>query len=184
MPDTPDTEKSRLRRLMLARRAACDPALGATLAANIMRHCPPPLGAKVALFISLPGEISTAPILEALAASGHEICLPYTPKRGLALEFRAWRPGEALTPGRFGTVHPTGPLMVPDFILVPLLAFDATGNRLGYGGGYYDRTLAAHPAAFRLGTSFAAQETSRVPTSPTDIKLHAIATEQGVRKFT
>lgn len=176
-------EKSRLREQMLAIRAACNPALGAALADHIMRDCPPPPGAKVAAFISLPGEISTAPILTTLAARGHEICLPYTPKRGLALEFRAWHPGDALHPGRFGTVHPEGPVMVPDFILVPLLAFDATGNRLGYGGGYYDRTLASLPQAYRLGVAFAAQEMPHIPTTPTDIKLHAIATEQEVRIF-
>ncbi len=183
MPGNAVAEKFLLRQQMLISRAACDPALGNALAANIMRHCPPPPGAKVAAFISLPGEISTAPILTALAARGHDICLPFTPKRGLALEFRAWRPGDILHPGRFGTVHPEGPVMVPDFILVPLLAFDAAGNRLGYGGGYYDRTLAAYPAAYRLGTAFAAQEIPYVPTTPTDIKLHAIATENGVRKF-
>jgi 5-formyltetrahydrofolate cyclo-ligase len=176
-------EKISLRRQALARRAACDPALGAELATHIMRQCRPPPGAKIAAFISLPGEMSTAPIISALADENFTLCLPFTPPRGEALEFRAWRPGDILHPGRFGTVHPEGPVMVPDFILVPLLAFDAQGNRLGYGGGYYDRTLAARPKAYRLGLAFAAQEFSSLPTGPEDVSLHAIATEHGVVKI-
>jgi 5-formyltetrahydrofolate cyclo-ligase len=176
-------EKTLLRQQALARRAACDPALGAAMAAHIMRDAPPPPDAIVAGFISLPGEISTAALLAALAAKNIALCLPFTPPRGDALQFRAWRPGAPLVPGRFGTVHPEGPDMVPDFILIPLLAFDAAGNRLGYGGGYYDRTLAAYPSAYRLGCAFAAQGFPTIPTTPTDLKLHAIATEQGVTKF-
>ena len=93
------------------------------------------------------------------------------------------RPNAALLVGRFGTRHTEGKQMTPDFILVPLLAFDATGNRLGFGAGYYDRTLAEHPSAFRLGCAFAAQEFKQIPTTHTDIKLHAIASELGIRRF-
>jgi 5-formyltetrahydrofolate cyclo-ligase len=73
--------------------------------------------------------------------------------------------------------------MTPDFILVPLLAFDANGNRLGYGAGYYDRTFAALPNAFRLGCAFAAQEFGEIPVGPEDVMLHAVATEDGVKRF-
>jgi 5-formyltetrahydrofolate cyclo-ligase len=175
-----DAEKAAARRAALPRRAGCDPALGAAMAENIFKDCPPPPGAIIAGVWPLPGEIDTRPLLHALAAGGWDICLPVTPKRGLPLTFRAWKPGDALIPGRFGTQHPTGPEKIPDFILVPLLAFDAAGNRLGYGGGYYDRTLAALPHAFRLGIAFAAQEAKNIPTGPDDIKLHAIATELAV----
>ena len=73
--------------------------------------------------------------------------------------------------------------MTPAFILVPLLAFDSQGNRLGYGAGYYDRTFATLPNAFRLGCAFAAQEFDEIPTGPNDAKLHAIATENGLLRF-
>ncbi len=166
----------------MARRAAGDPAAGAALAAQVLRHCPPPPGAIIAGFWPLQGEIDTRPLMNALATAGWPICLPVTPKRGFPLTFRAWKPGDTLVPGRFNTKHPTGEEQKPDFILVPLLAFDAAGNRLGYGGGYYDRTFATLPTAYRLGCAFAAQQTNHVPNGPNDVKLHAIATESSVIK--
>jgi 5-formyltetrahydrofolate cyclo-ligase len=178
-----DSEKSAARQAALANRAAGDPASGPALADQVLRHCPPPPGAIVAGFWPLPGEIDTIPLLHALAAAGWPLCLPVTPKRGFPLTFRAWKPGAPLVPGRFNTKHPAGEKeQNPDFILVPLLAFDAAGNRLGYGGGYYDRTLAALPNAFRLGCAFASQQTEHVPTGPDDVKLHAVATESSVVK--
>src|ERR1700722_3398733 len=164
-------------------RAGCDPALGARLAEHVLRGCAPVPGAVVAGFWPMAHEIDILPLLNALAGSGHEICLPETPKMGLPLIFRTWQPGDTLAEGRFGTMHPLGEVLVPDFVLVPLLAFDAQGNRLGYGGGYYDRTLAGLPDAFRLGCAFAAQEFSAVPVEATDLRLHAVATELGVRRF-
>jgi 5-formyltetrahydrofolate cyclo-ligase len=73
--------------------------------------------------------------------------------------------------------------MVPDFLLIPLLAFDSGGRRLGYGGGFYDRTLAALPRRFRLGCGFAAQQVDAVPIGPYDMMLDAVATEQGIMRF-
>ena len=83
-----------------------------------------------------------------------------------------------LQPGRFGTFHPDGLALTPDVVLVPLLAFDRSGARLGYGGGYYDRTLAALPGCLAIGCAFAAQEVDQVPVEPTDQRLHAVATER------
>ena len=84
-----------------------------------------------------------------------------------------------------GTQHPAkGPAVMPDWLVIPLLAFDRTGARLGYGGGYYDRTLAllgrAHPHLIAIGVAYAAQEIAQVPTGPYDIRLRAIATERGL----
>ncbi|HQT63389.1 MAG: 5-formyltetrahydrofolate cyclo-ligase [Acidocella sp. 20-57-95] len=178
-----EAAKAAARQTALARRALCNPALGEAMAANILAYCPPASSAIVAAFISLPGEISTAPILAALHEKNFDICLPVTPRRGEPLTFRQWRPGDVMVAGRMGTQHTEGAEMVPDFILVPLLAFDRFGNRLGYGAGYYDRTLTQLPNAYRLGCAFAAQELDDVPAGPNDVRLHAIATEREVRRF-
>ena len=85
-----------------------------------------------------------------------------------------------MSPERFGTLRPDGEVRVPDFLLVPLLAFDRRGYRVGYGAGYYDRTLAALPGRFRLGVAYAAQELDEVPAGPYDERLDAVATERGV----
>ncbi len=134
-------------------------------------------------FWPLAGEIDTRDLLHGLAERGYQVALPETPAPGNALIFRKWSPGDALVAGRFNTMHPTGAVLKPNFVLVPLLAFDKAGNRLGYGAGYYDRTLAALPDAFRLGCAFSAQEIAEIPTGPDDVPLHAVATEAGVRRF-
>jgi len=122
------------------------------------------------------------PLLLALAGRGHPVLLPVTPPLGRPLGFRQWVPGASLVPGRFGTLTPApdAPEIEPNTLLVPLLAFDRTGRRLGYGGGYYDRTLAALPAARPIGCAFAAQQLDVVPAGEYDRQMAAIATERGV----
>jgi 5-formyltetrahydrofolate cyclo-ligase len=134
----------------------------------------------VAGFWPLPREIDILPLLHSLVERGHPVALPVTVRRGGPLSFRLWRPGDVLIRERFGTMRPVGEPAVPDYLLVPLLAFDRRGYRLGYGGGFYDRTLAGLPDAMTVGCGFAAQELDEVPVGPYDIRLAAIATELGV----
>ncbi len=164
----------------LALRVGCDPVLGAQLGEHVLRDCPPAQGAIVAGFWPIGEEIDIRPLVVALHSRGHPIVLPVTGKRGEQLIFREWQPGEALIAERFGTHRPSGDVRDPEFLLVPLLAFDRTGHRLGYGAGYYDRTLAALPGAFALGCAYAAQEVACVPAGPCDVRLDAVATEDGV----
>lgn len=174
--------KAEARHLALAARSVANPRHGLWLAAHVLADCPPPAGAIVAGFWPMGAEIDIRPLLLALQGRGHRLALPVTPRRGQPLGFRAWRFGERMHAGPFGTSQPApeAPAVTPDFLLVPLLAFDSRGHRLGYGGGYYDRTLAALPFAAALGVGFASQRLPLVPSGPTDIPLPRIATEAGI----
>jgi 5-formyltetrahydrofolate cyclo-ligase len=164
----------------LCARATCDPAWGAALGVHLLAEMPPPEGAVVAGFWPMPGEIDIRPLLHALIARGNPVVLPVTPKRGNPLSFRLWCPDDVMIVERFGTLRPVGEERVPDMLLVPLLAFDRRGYRLGYGGGFYDRTLAELAGRLAIGCGFAAQELDEVPAGPYDVPLAAIATERGV----
>ncbi len=179
MPDLQSC-KNALRARMRVLRAGCDPALGMALAAGLLRTMSPPSGAIVAGFWPMGDEIDIRPLLQALHARGHRIALPQTPPRGNPLIFRHWYPGAPMLPERFGTARPDGEVVRPDWLLVPLLAFDRAGRRLGYGGGFYDRTLAELPGAIAVGSAYACQEVDEVPVAEHDARLNAVATERGV----
>jgi len=178
-----DALKREARARALAARQHCDPALGADLAIRVLAEAPPPAGAAVSGFWPMPGEIDILPLLTALHERGHKILLPHTPKLGNPLIFRHWQPGSDMVRERFGTYRPTGAVGVPDWLFVPLLAFDDAGRRLGYGGGFYDRTLERLPHAVAIGCAFAAQNLPDLPTAEYDVPLHAVATECRVIRF-
>ena len=146
-------------------------------------------GAVVSGYVPVRGEIDVMPLLHALHAAGHALALPVVAAREAPLVFRRWRPGMALEKGAFGIPVPpaTAPEVRPEVVLVPLVAFDAQGHRLGYGGGYYDRTLAALRAQGRVlavGCAHAGQEVPHIPALDTDQRLDLVLTEQGARWFT
>lgn len=175
-------EKAALRRAAMSARAALPvPGAAEALADVVLRECPPPPGALVAGFWPMGDEIDIRPLMRRLEAAGHALALPVTPPRGQPLLFRRWRDADPLVPGRFGTSVPPeeAETVTPQALLVPLLAFDASGLRLGYGGGYYDRTLASLPGVWALGVAFAGQQVAKVPAGTHDVPLHGIATEAG-----
>lgn len=172
--------KQALRKRLRVLRAGCDPALGAALAAHVLGAMPPPRGAVIAGYWPIGSEIDIRPLLEALYARGHVVALPETPPLGQPLIFRHWYPGAAMRAERLGTLRPDGGVVRPDWLFVPLLGFDRTGHRLGYGGGYYDRTLAGLPGAVAVGCAYACQEVDAVPAADYDARLRAVATEGGV----
>ncbi len=172
--------KQQQRAAALAARAGQDPSLGVHLAGRLLGGWRFRSGSVIAGFWPLAGEIDIRPLLLALAGRGHPVVLPVTPARGNPLSFQRWRPGDVLVQERFGTVRPTGEPMAPDLLLVPLLAFDGCGRRLGYGGGFYDRTLAGLPGRIAIGCAFAAQHVDCVAADVHDIPLQAVATERGL----
>ncbi len=153
---------------------------GTALAAHLAAYFGYTLPHVVGGYWPLGSEIDPRPTMAWLHARGVALALPETPPQGAPLRFRVYLPGEPLVIGRYGTQHPLGAEIVPDLLLVPLLAFDRRGHRLGYGGGYFDRTLSAWPATRAIGCAYAAQELDAIPTGPYDRALHAIATERGV----
>lgn len=186
-------EKRRLRSRMRDLRAALDSARRAAAAqamtAHLARVAPWRQAACVGGYWPMGPEIDIRPALEIVAAAGCACALPAVVGRDRPLVFRAWAPGDGLEPGGFGTSVPPASraAVAPDLLLVPLLAFDARGFRLGYGGGYYDRTIAALRAAGRpvraVGIAFASQEVETVPVESFDQPLDAVATEDGYRGF-
>jgi 5-formyltetrahydrofolate cyclo-ligase len=145
----------------------------------------------VAGFWPIKEEIDIRPLLIELHNQGCQLALPVVQGKGLPLLFRAWRPGDPLEAGVFGTLQPQSKreAIEPDALLVPLLACDAEGWRLGYGGGFYDRTLFAlkSGATFKdvraIGIAYAGQERASLPKEAHDMALDGILTEQGLRRF-
>jgi 5-formyltetrahydrofolate cyclo-ligase len=151
--------------------AACD-----HLAAALARHP----AATVSAYMPIRTEIDPLP---ALAAHDGPLCMPVVMGPGQPLRFRAWAPGVAMETGSFGARVPAaGDWLTPAVLIVPLLAWDRRGYRLGYGGGFYDRTLAllrASGPVTAIGFAYAAQEVPQVPTDATDQRLDMIVTEAG-----
>ncbi len=173
------------------RQEACEQfgaRIGPVLTANFMAAFSLPPSAIVAGYSPMKGEADVMPLLSALARRGHRLCLPAVTGKTEPLAFRAWQPGEALPAGYQGIPEPVAGAerLRPDVVLVPLLAFDSSGHRLGYGGGFYDRTLAALRAegsVSAVGIAFSAQKVDRIPGSNHDQRLDAVLTELGIVRF-
>jgi len=186
-----DAEKAGLRAEMQLKRerahAAAGPAASLSLRDRFFEALGPSLrdlpGAVASGFWPFGPEIDIRPILYHLHAAGHPVALPVVVRRGLPLLFRAWRPGQSLVTGSFGVPRPDKdqPELTPRMLIVPLLAFDRTGYRLGYGGGFYDRTLArlrANGPTLAVGVGFALQELPFVPHDSVDERLDWMVTER------
>ena len=138
-----------------------------------------------AAYYPMGDELDCLPLLRRLAAIGVPTCLPSVVRRGEPLAFRRWLPDDPLRNVAFGLSEPLpeAASVTPSVLLVPMLAFDRDGHRLGYGGGFYDRTLAslraADPATVAIGVAFAGQLRDAVPVGPRDETLDWIVTEAG-----
>lgn len=179
--------KAAARREAAARRHAVhgrdDGEAGTRLATRFRQAITPSPGAVVSGYWPIRDEVDTRPLMDLLHAAGHPIGLPVIVGRDTPLVFRAWRPGEPLIDGTFATSVPpeSAPEVTPEILLVPLLAFDRTGYRLGYGGGFYDRTIGKLRAAggcLAVGVAYAGQQVDDVPRDPFDQPLDRIITDR------
>jgi 5-formyltetrahydrofolate cyclo-ligase len=200
MPDAPPTDdlqaiKGDLRLAAMARRDAIPAAERLQAAQRVAEHgLPQDVGRRLAPGITVSGysplksEISPLPLMRRCADAGAALALPVVVGRGKPLIMRAWSFGAPLGSGVWGIREPTAdaPQVFPDILIVPLLAFDRTGHRIGYGAGYYDMTIAAlrtRKPVVAIGIAFAAQEIDAVPATPRDARLDLVLTEREVIDF-
>lgn len=143
-------------------------------------------GKVLAAYMPMRSEISPLPVMLEHAASG-KVCVPVILGAGQPLEFHQWTADVAMVKGEFGAFIPAEKtVLVPEVVIAPLVAFDRSGNRLGYGGGFYDRTLEglrARGQVLALGFAYGAQEASDLPMELTDQPLDAIITENEILWF-
>jgi 5-formyltetrahydrofolate cyclo-ligase len=189
--ESPEQVKTALRRASLAGREALPPAerMGAALAIA-ERGLPVEVtpGTVVSGFSPLKSEISPLPLLRRLADAGANLALPVVIGRRQPLVMRAWSFGAPLVSGVWGIREPPAdaPELFPDILIVPLLAFDRRGHRIGYGAGYYDMTISrlrAMKPVTAIGIAFATQEIAAVPATPRDARLDLVLTEREAIDF-
>ncbi len=190
---TPDQDKERLRgrgRALRHQRNAGDAAerikVNALSVIDGLVMVPGP--DAVAGYWPMDGEADPRPLLEDLSARGILCALPVVVRYHAALEFRAWSPGDALVTGLHGIRQPVAgvPSVIPRVVLVPLVAFDRAGHRLGMGGGYYDRTLDALRSSgqiYAIGIAYEAQKVDSLPALDHDQPLDWVVTEKRAMRF-
>jgi len=187
--DALDQAKADLRKQQAKRRA--EAAINAEQAAQTLAQTGATLiesfdlgsNDTVAGYWPIKTELDPRPLMAALANQGIATALPATPKPGQPLIFHEWVEGDAMIDGLYGTSEPRpeSPICYPTLVLVPMLAFDDRGYRLGYGGGFYDRSLAGlrqrGGVVRALGIAYDAQRVEAVPIGPYDARLDAVLTE-------
>jgi 5-formyltetrahydrofolate cyclo-ligase len=188
LPAPPDAHwrRAERRRLVAARlaisaaaRAAASAAIDAALAARV----PPGAYPILAGYWPIQGEWDPLPYLTRTIASGGGVALPVARRPAGPLEFRLWTPDTPMTTGLWDIPHPTeGAAVVPSALLIPLVGFDGAGHRLGNGGGYYDRTLAAlTPRPFAIGVGFELGRLASIAPQAHDQAMDLIVTEAGIQ---
>ncbi|MCJ2086875.1 5-formyltetrahydrofolate cyclo-ligase [Methylobacterium sp. E-005] len=195
-PHSPSSEttdaarKQELRRAALAARDALGverrQVASATIARALLALPELTQARLVAAFWPIRSEVDPRPAAEGLLARGQAVALPQVTREGLV--FREWRAGDTLVSGGFGLSEPDPslPPVDPDALIVPLAAFDRSGQRIGYGRGYYDgaiERLSRSQPLFTVGIGFAVQEVERVPAEPHDRPLDCVITEAGLIRF-
>lgn len=182
-------DKKSLRSECLARRERIMPDVAKAAGIEVAKHLVgfiPSSEAIIAGYRAVRGELDVTEAMAQLSERGHRLCLPVIVEPRMPLVFRRWRLGDTLETGKYGIeISPESePALIPDIVLVPLVAFDADGHRLGYGAGFYDATIhhlrQLKKEAQIIGIAFAAQQVKNIPAEPHDARLDAVVTERGI----
>lgn len=188
MPDAlPLTDKRYLRDQARAQRASLSPAEILEKSGRICRNVLEVLDGThpLLVYVSKPSEVNTHALIEELIARGKTVIVPIIEKDTKTLRLSYLVNPAVLQQSTFNVPEPVGhelPARASDVkaVLIPMLAFDKRGNRLGYGAGYYDRFLSAYPHLIRIGLAFACQELQEIPADPTDAGMDMIITDTGI----
>jgi 5-formyltetrahydrofolate cyclo-ligase len=185
-----DDAKAALRKQAHTARAALTPGeredAARLVAASFFEHVAFAPDDVIAGYWRIRDELDCQPILVRLMDGGQKVVLPVVAGADAPLDLRVWEADQPLYEAGFGTLAPSdlAARAEPDLVLMPLLGFDKDGTRLGYGGGYYDRTLAhIGKKPLLVGLAFAAQELAHIPRESHDVPLDAVITEAGIRFF-
>jgi len=177
--------KDAARKAAFARRKIAHDA-GVGTAAHLSAFLAGHRGVPLAGYMAMRTEIDPTAAMEEASAHG-PVGVPMILGAGQPLKFRLWEPGVEMIAGEFGAFIPAeGDWMTPEIVIVPLVAYDLTGGRLGYGGGFYDRTLEglrANQATLAIGFAYTAQQADSIPLEPTDQPLNLMITESGQTSF-
>jgi 5-formyltetrahydrofolate cyclo-ligase len=180
-------EKARVRDILRARKDAMIPEDRLSYSTRITRHLMNLIkkGETVMVFTSKEKEVNTKPLILALFEAGNPVVVPIIVKEDVSLRLSYLRDFSALVPSTFGVPEPIGSEIPADAqdvdtIILPMLGFDRTGGRIGYGAGYYDRFLSKNPDLVKIGVAFACQEFPGLPVDENDIRMDYIITEEGI----
>lgn len=185
--DLSAAKKDARKRAFAARKAAKTPQGDAAAAAALIDVLDGFSDRIIAGYMPIRSEVNPLPAMSALARKNH-LCVPVIQGDGLPLLFREWTPEADMIDGPFGALVPaSGAFIEPEILIVPMVAYDPRGFRLGYGGGFYDRTLERlrdrNPSVLAVGFAFSAQCLDDVPQESTDQPLDMIVTEGGVLRL-
>ena len=180
-------QKNSIRQVLRGRKDAIDPKDRLEKSRAICRHLMDLLHdhETVMVYTSKEKEVNTVPLITALFSRGNPVVVPIIVKEDVSLRLSYLRDFSALVPSTFGVPEPIGseiPVLGEDVdtIILPMLGFDRTGGRIGYGAGYYDRFLEKHPLLHKIGIAFACQEIDRLPLDENDVRMDHIVTEEGI----
>lgn len=180
-------DKDRVRKILRGKKEAMVPEERLEKSHRICRHLMKIIrdGETVMVFTSKEKEVNTRPLIQALFVKGNPVVVPIIVKEDFSLRLSYLRDLAVLVPSTFGVPEPIGseiPAAAKDIgtIILPMLGFDRTGGRIGYGAGYYDRFLEKNPGMRKIGIAFACQEVKRLPVDENDIRMDVIITEDGI----